>query len=117
MKAILIACLMLAFAVPAFAQDPIVNPEGVIFFCPDHAADDDHEIDIVRVSYGSFALRHPNQERHGVPLRLDGRRVVYVGASVMDEFRIPGSAAAIAATEPEFRRNYGPFRSEIADDP
>jgi len=34
------------------AQGPPKNPSQIAFFCPDHDRDDQHEIDVVRVSDG-----------------------------------------------------------------
>ena len=50
----LVALYVLASMVlgTGFAQTPIKNPSAVAFLCPDHATDDQHEIDIVRVSDG-----------------------------------------------------------------
>lgn len=31
-------------------QAPINNPSGLVFRCPDHGLDDQHEVDLVRVS-------------------------------------------------------------------
>lgn len=45
---LVLVCLSLASS--AFAQTPVKNPSGVAFICPDHATDDQHEIDIVRAS-------------------------------------------------------------------
>lgn len=36
----------------SIAQTPIKNPSGLTFTCPDHALDDQHEIDIVRQADG-----------------------------------------------------------------
>lgn len=44
--------LVLFCAAPASAQTLIKNPSGLIFTCPDHALDDQHEIDIVRQADG-----------------------------------------------------------------
>lgn len=44
--------LSLCASLPAAAQTPIKNPAALVFACPDHAGDDQHEIDIVRVSDG-----------------------------------------------------------------
>ncbi len=49
--AIATGATVLALAAPVAAQMP-TNPTGVQWDCPDHATDDGHEIDIVRVSDG-----------------------------------------------------------------
>lgn len=47
----LIGLSLLALQVPA--QVVVKNPRGLAFLCPDHALDDQHEIDIVRESDGA----------------------------------------------------------------
>jgi len=44
--------LLLAGSVSVRAQGPPKNPRQIAFFCPDHDRDDQHEVDIVRVSDG-----------------------------------------------------------------
>lgn len=47
MRKILFLAVVLC-ASPAFAQAGIKNPSALAFTCPDHALDNQHEIDIVR---------------------------------------------------------------------
>lgn len=49
----LLVVICLLCAVSTSAQAPIKNPSGLIFTCPDHDRDDQHEIDIVRESDGA----------------------------------------------------------------
>lgn len=42
------------FTLAALSQVVIKNPSAVAFICPDHLTDDQHEIDIVRVSDGTI---------------------------------------------------------------
>ena len=56
-RCLLIGTIVLAAAgfeaCTVWAQSPLIkNPSAVAFLCPDHGADDQHEIDIVRVSDG-----------------------------------------------------------------
>ena len=44
--------LLAVQVVPGYAQTPVKNPSGVAFLCPDHATDDQHEVDIVREADG-----------------------------------------------------------------
>jgi hypothetical protein len=44
--------LLVVLAVSTPGQVVIKNPSALAFLCPDHAGDDQHEIDIVRVSDG-----------------------------------------------------------------
>ncbi|HAM59502.1 MAG TPA: hypothetical protein DCQ64_30475 [Candidatus Rokubacteria bacterium] len=44
--------MVLLSAVSLSAQGPPKNPSQIAFFCPDHDRDDQHEIDVVRVSDG-----------------------------------------------------------------
>lgn len=45
--------LLLGLALPGAAQTPVKNPSALAFQCPDHDRDDQHEIDLVRVSDGA----------------------------------------------------------------
>ena len=47
-----VAAVFLLLVQSAQAQTPVKNPAALAFTCPDHATDDQHEIDIVRVSDG-----------------------------------------------------------------
>lgn len=50
MKSLLIITAMFMLTATLQAQAPIKNPTAVLFTCPDHALDDQHELDIIRVS-------------------------------------------------------------------
>jgi len=52
LKRLLFTASLCGMAIPIAAQT-IKNPTAVAFTCPDHARDDQHEIDIVRVSDGA----------------------------------------------------------------
>ena len=52
LKRLLFTAILCGMAIPIAAQT-IKNPTAVAFTCPDHARDDQHEIDIVRVSDGA----------------------------------------------------------------
>lgn len=47
-----IVVLVLVLNTFVYAQPLVKNPSAVAFNCPDHASDDQHELDIIRVSDG-----------------------------------------------------------------
>lgn len=49
---LLVGTILLLSGGYAQAQEPVKNPTAVLFTCPDHDRDDQHEIDIIRVSDG-----------------------------------------------------------------
>jgi hypothetical protein len=52
MSRLVLCVLFLLIPMSVWGQTVVRNPRSVTFTCPDHAQDDNHEIDIVRASDG-----------------------------------------------------------------